>query len=140
MYAARVSARANNNARRQMSIPPPLFVPSARPGLSLRPAADGSSLLLLLPAHSRRSPPVRFAVVQRGLRFDHEGRTREEKLSLWAIPRTYSWGVSDQPDAGQHRLNAAASSNLRQRRLDRSLFPRFLFTAPHPAARTVVPD
>lgn len=28
---------------------------------------------------------------------------------------TPGWGVPDQPDAGQHRLNIAASSNLRQR-------------------------
>lgn len=28
---------------------------------------------------------------------------------------TPGWGVLDQPDAGQHRLNIAASSNLRQR-------------------------
>lgn len=39
---------------------------------------------------------------------------------------TPGWGVPDQPDAGQHRLNIAASSNFRQR--DSSLsFSFFLF-------------
>lgn len=32
------------------------------------------------------------------------------------------WGVPDQPDAGQHRLNIAASSNLRQRDSSLSFF------------------
>lgn len=41
-------------------------------------------------------------------------------------PPTPGWGVLDQPDAGQHRLNIAASSNPRQREFPRS-FPSFLF-------------
>lgn len=44
-------------------------------------------------------------------------------------PPTPGWGVLDQPDAGQHRLNIAASSNPRQRESPRSS-PSFLFLPP----------
>lgn len=44
---------------------------------------------------------------------------------------TPGWGVPDQPDAGQHRLNIAASSNLRQRDSSLSFFLFFLLLLLH---------